>query len=351
MNTPLKVAFFVYPSAFQAQGGGEVQLLKTKEALEALGVKVKLFDTWSDKVENFDILHVFGSVKDCLPMMEVAHRKKVKIALSTICWYSWKSAAGTYGNLKSKGLAMLRHSAKEIAPFLPSRRKRMMQISDILLPNSQSEASQLQRYFGVTPNKIRIIPNGVDESFAHATPACFNAQYPHLKDFVLCVGRIEPRKNQLNMVRSLRNTTIPFVIIGDPVPQYQKYYELCRSEATANISLLGGFPHGSELLKSAYATCKVFLLASWLETPGLAALEAGLAGANIVITGEGATQEYFKEMALYADPGNISNIQNQIRRSLALPKSKQLSDHINSNFSWRNVAEKTLAAYESILTV
>ena len=71
-----KVAFYVYPTAFQSQGGGEVQLMKTKAALEQLGVSVKLFDTWNDKLENFDILHVFGSVKDCLPMMEVAKQKK-----------------------------------------------------------------------------------------------------------------------------------------------------------------------------------------------------------------------------------------------------------------------------------
>lgn len=70
----MKVAFYVYPTAFQNPGGGEVQLLKTKEALEKLGVPIKLFDIWNDRLRDFDILHVFGSVKDALPMMEEAKR-------------------------------------------------------------------------------------------------------------------------------------------------------------------------------------------------------------------------------------------------------------------------------------
>lgn len=343
------VAFFVYPSAFQAQGGGEVQLLKTKQELEALGVEIKLFDTWSDKIENFDVLHVFGSVKDCLPMMEVAHQKKVAIALSTICWYSWKSAWGTYGTINSKVMAVARQAAKEFFPFIPSRRKKMMQISDVLLPNSKSEADQLRRYFGVSEKNIRIVPNGVDESFAHSDPNLFLRQYPDLARCVLCVGRIEPRKNQLNMVRALRGTSIPFAVVGEPVPQYQDYYNLCRKEATSNIQFLGGFPHESGLLKSAYAACKVFLLASWLETPGLAALEAGLAGAQVVITSEGATREYFKDLALYVDPASPHSIRQAVESALRNLPEPKLKNHILETYLWKNVGQQTLDAYKIIL--
>lgn len=345
--SPLKVAFFVYPSAFQAQGGGEVQLMKTKEGLEKLGVQVKLFDTWTDKVQDFDVFHVFGSVKDCLPMMETAHQKKVKIALSTICWYSWKSAWGTYGSFSAKSMALIRQAAKEFLPFLPSRRKRMMQISDILFPNSQTESKQLQSYFQIPAHKIKVIPNGVDTAFASAKPDAFIEKFG-IRDFVLCVGRIEPRKNQLNMVRALKGTSIPFVIVGEPVPQYQSYYELCRKEATANIHFLGGFPHGSELLKSAYAASKVFLLASWLETPGLAALEAALAGASVVITLEGATREYFREHALYADPACPKAIAAQVKRAYGEPRHSKLKALIESEYLWKNVAEQTLLGYQEI---
>ncbi|HRZ39834.1 MAG TPA: glycosyltransferase [Candidatus Omnitrophota bacterium] len=343
----MKVAFYVYPTAFQNPGGGEVQLLKTKEYLEKAGISVRLFDAWQDKLEHFDIFHVFGSVKDCLPMMELARRRGVKIVLSTICWYSWKSAWGTYEDPWNRAKSLARQAAKEFFPFWPSQRKTMIRISDLLLPNSESEARQIQRYFGVAKSKIQIVPNGVDRLFADARPELFRSKYP-FKDFVLCVGRIEPRKNQLNMIRALSQTDIPLVIIGDPVRHYPEYDRACRRTAGKNVHFLGGFPHDSEMLRSAFSACNTFLLASWLETPGLAALEAGLAGAKVVITREGATREYFGKYAQYVAPDNLRDIRETVMKTLKMPADKRFKDHILKNYLWDRVAEKTLQAYRSL---
>jgi len=344
----MKIAFYVYPTAFQNLGGGEVLLLKTKEYLEKRGVSVKLFDIWKDKLSDFDILHVFGSVKDALPMMEEAKLAGIKVVLTTICWYSWRSAWGNYGSIASKALALMRHAAKVWFPFIPSKRKRMMEIADLLIPNSELEARQLYRYFHVPKMKVRVVPNGVDSVFSEANPEAFIAQYG-LKDFVLCVGRIEPRKNQLNLIRAVKGTKIPLVIIGKSVSLYKKYYEACLREAGPHVHFLGGLPHGSELLRSAFAACEVFVLPTWLETPGLAALEAGLAGAKVVITQEGATREYFKDLVEYVSPNDLQDIRTKIEAAVQKPKNDALKRHIQSHYSWESVAEKNLQAYAQVL--
>ncbi len=344
----MKVAFYVYPTAFQNPGGGEVQLLKTKEYLEKAGQPVTLFDPWTHKLRDFDILHTFGSVKDALPMMETAKRAGVKNVLSTICWYNWRSAWETPGPWVARVAALGRHAGKVLLPGIPSARKRMMEISDILMPNSTSEADQLTRFFGVSRDKVRVIPNAVDPSFADAKPDLFIQKYG-LRDFVLCVGRIEPRKNQLGMIRAMNGTGLTFVLIGDPVSTYPDYYQACRTAARPNIHFLGGLPHGSELLKSAYAACNTFLLASWLETPGLAALEAGLAGAKVVITKDGATREYFQELATCVDPSNISDIRSMTLAVFKKAKDTRLQDRIRQNYTWQRTAEKVLVEYQRIL--
>ena len=223
----MKVAFYVYPIAFQSPGGGEILLLKTREYLEKAGQPVTLFDPWRDKLKDFDILHTFGSVKDCLRVMETAKTAGCRNVLSTICWYSWKSAWGTHGSPVSRAAAVARHAAKCFLPFLPSERKRMMQVADRVIPNSQSEAEQLKRFFHVPASKMVTIPNAVDKSFAEASPDMFQKAYG-LKHFVLIVGRIEPRKNQLNVVRALKGTGRTVVFIGEPVLAYKAYYEACR---------------------------------------------------------------------------------------------------------------------------
>ncbi|MDD5226949.1 MAG: glycosyltransferase, partial [Candidatus Omnitrophica bacterium] len=226
----MKVAFYVYPTAFQNPGGGEIQLLKTQQSLRDLGLEVKLFDPWQDKLESFDILHTFGSVKEALPMMEAAKRAGVKNVLSTICWYSWRSAWGNYGPLSTRLLAVLRHAAKVFFPFIPSARKQMMDVADVLMPNSESEAGQLKRFFRIPSKKIAVIPNAADPSFLVARPELFIEKYG-IRDFILCVGRIEPRKNQLGIIRALKNIMTPLVFVGDPLPDYPDYYQLCRNEA------------------------------------------------------------------------------------------------------------------------
>ncbi|MFA5166894.1 MAG: glycosyltransferase [Candidatus Omnitrophota bacterium] len=344
----MKVAFYVYPTAFQNPGGGEIQLLKTKQSLEKLGVTVKLFDTWQDKLENFDILHAFGSVKDALPMMQAAHRVGVKNVLSTICWYNWRSAWASYGSWQRRLAAVGRHAAKVFFPFVSSDRKRMMDVADILMPNSQSEAEQLRRFFLTDPKKIRVIPNAVDPVFLDANPDLFVQKYG-FRDFVLCVGRIEPRKNQLGMIRALNGTKVTFVLVGDPVKNYPEYYQACRKATGSNIHFLGNIPHDSELLRSAYAACDTFLLASWLETPGLAALEAALAGAKIVITQDGAAREYFKDMALYVAPQSIRQIRKKALASQQLPKTGRLKKYIASNYLWESTGARTLAVYKELL--
>ena len=105
----IKAAFFVYPSAFQNKGGGEILLEKIEQYVAKKGVEVKRFDMWRDKLEDFDILHVFGSVKECLPLMEVARTRGVKVVLESIFWSDFRRAFHEEGSTATKIEMVLRH--------------------------------------------------------------------------------------------------------------------------------------------------------------------------------------------------------------------------------------------------
>jgi glycosyltransferase involved in cell wall biosynthesis len=151
------------------------------------------------------------------------------------------------------------------------------------------------------------------------------------------------------MVRALKNEKFPVVFIGSPVSGYEDYFQQCKREAGSNIHFLGGLSPESGLLKSAYAACRVFLLASWLETPGLAALEAALAGAPIVITKEGATREYFGDDAGYVSPNNLDEIRSVTQEYYEQGRKPNLSVRVAENYSWEKTAKQTLEAYQTVL--
>lgn len=344
----MSIYFYVYPSAFQNPGGGEIQLLKTKEFLEKRGLQITLYDQWKDKLKKGDLLHVFGSVKYCHGLMRTAQEVGVKLVLSTISWSDWPSALYTYPDWKQRALNILRHTAKGYFPWAPSMRKSMMELADILMPNSQREADQLNQFFKIPRKKIRVIPNGVDAHYELGNPDLFQKKYG-LKDFFLCVGRIEPRKNQLALIHAHRGMERPLVLIGEAVSRYQDYEKRCRLEAAANVHFLGYMDNDSEFLRSAYAACDTFVLPSWFETPGLAALEAGLAGSKIVITSGGSTREYFGDDVIYANPHKISNIREAMVSAGNQPRGNRLKGRVRQNYLWEKVAEKVAQAYAELL--
>jgi glycosyltransferase involved in cell wall biosynthesis len=94
----------------------------------------------------------------------------------------------------------------------------------------------------------------------------------------------------------------------------------------------------------------VFALPSLLETPGLAALEAGVAGARVVVTPYGGAPEYFGDYALYPEPRSVQAIREAILRAWNASHDPDAQrQHLLSRYSWASVAQETLKAYRQIL--
>jgi glycosyltransferase involved in cell wall biosynthesis len=107
--------------------------------------------------------------------------------------------------------------------------------------------------------------------------------------------------------------------------------------------------HDSDLLASAYAACDTFVLPSLFETPGIAALEAGLSGAKVVITPHGGPREYFGSMADYVNPYDVQDIRRGILKALDRPRNDVLATHIAARFLWKHVAIRTAEVYTAAL--
>ena len=342
----MKVLYTTYPTAFQDPGGGQVQLLKTKEYLEKKQIQIKLFNSSENKITDFDLLHNFSLHSNCEEIVSLAHAKKIPIAVSPIFWPSLKYALKAKTNLKHKiKMAGFNFLIKHSSLLKP---KSILEKSSIAFPNSHIEGDMLVKNFKINKDKIHVVPNGVDEKFSNGKPSLFEDKYK-LENFVLCVGRIEPRKNQLNLIKALSKDNIKLVIIGKPTSEAASYYKECKKHAGKNVYFLGELKYDSSLLISAYAATSVFALPSWYETPGLAALEAGLAGANIVITSKGSTKEYFEDHAWYVNPDDIKDIRNKVIEAFNTKKSKKLYAHVKRNYLWSHVADKTLEGYKKII--
>jgi len=331
-----------------------MQLLKTKEYIEKMhgNYDVKLFDIFHDKLEQFDILHNFSINPDCLALCKMARLKGVKVAVSPVYWTpsnleKQKTLEKRLNQMKNLYENLTRYKLATLQTLKSA--KEFLELSSIILPNSEMEASLISKTFRIRKEKLYTIPNGVDTKFAFAEPGLFVQRYG-LKDFVLFVGRIEARKNVINLLRACKDLNTPVVIVGHESMLEPDYFKLFKSivGSDKNFRYLGFLSPGSPELASAYAAAKVFVLPSWFETPGLSALEAGLAGCNVVITKGGSTTEYFKNLAWYVDPSSTRDIRRKISDALEKPKTTILKQLVQRNYTWETVAEKTLKAYDLI---
>jgi glycosyltransferase involved in cell wall biosynthesis len=344
----MKILFNCNSTAFQSPGGGEVLLLKTKEFLTKERVNVSLFNQWKDKLQDYDILHNFGLSKNCYDLINLASNKISIIITPIYSWPSLRFAIKSGVTLKHKinlSVYALMNNNHFLNKFTVV--KKMLEKASKILPDSKAEANLLIKTYKINKDKFHPVPNGVDEGFYKASKKEFVKKFD-LDDFVLYVGRIESRKNVLTLIKIMNTSNLPLVIIGDNPPQSRGYYDLCKKIAKKNIYFLGKMNHESSLLKSAYAASKVVVLPSWLETPGLSALEGGLAGSNIVITSRGSAHEYFKDSAYYINPFNKNDIKNKILKAFDEEKNKELKEHIRKNFVWDKVAKEVKEMYESV---
>lgn len=332
---------------FQSPGGGENQLVRTARHLEDLGVTVRPFSSWTDRLSDARALHLFGMSREGLELARVAHARGVPVVLSPICWYDPRALAALAESRVAAARDLAGWAFRRGFPRLSGWRRDLLRLSDRVLPNSFAEARQLIRLFAADPARLRVVPNGVEARFAEALPDRFREWYG-AGEFVLYVGRIEPRKNVLGLVKAAGAAGLPLVVMGDAPPGRDAYLLACHAAGSGFTRWHPSVAHDDPRLASAYAASSVVALASWFETPGLSALEGALAGRAVVVTPYGSAREYFGAMVEYARPDRPRALARALERAWREGPDARLAEHVRTRFPWSEVARRTAEVYDEV---
>jgi glycosyltransferase involved in cell wall biosynthesis len=355
---PMKVFLACRPNAFQLVGGDTVQLLRIKERLSRLGFEI----TIAPELEagtRFDIIHLFNLFDLDSTYIQGLKARALGVPVLLTPNY-WDPLLYFYYTSPALGQRVL----KSILPFPwafklyksyknrkskveQARQKELLELATLILPNSKAEKELLKQNFVVAEDKFKVIYNAV-EGDIKAEAQNFIARH-RIKDFILCVGRIEERKNQLNLIKALQGVDIPLVFIGGCPPYQQNYLKACRKAALKLKQVVFLEYLEQQQIFEAMAAAKVHILPSWWENTGLANLEAALCGCNIVSTVNAPVQEYFKDWAWICDPADLSSIRQAVLDAYAQPWTSELKDYILSNFNWETIAGELAKAYQAAL--
>ena len=378
----MKVLIQLRVDAHNKYGGDVLHAEKTAESLRRLGVSVDVPSELQPSLEKYDLVHLFNMdwVRDPYIQALNAKAQNKPIVLSPLHHsfseideferrerYDFRRLINpifrSYASreyLKNIYRAFVELDTRKWAgTFLQWRvglRKQYLELlgmSDLVLPNTHLEEEELLREFKVKVT-TSIVPAGVDTSFAQATPDWFYANYPEISSrvgskFALMVGRIEPRKNQLRVMRSLKETEVPLLLVGKFNWHHPEYIWRIKRELKKNAKIIHieSVPH--DKIGSVFAASTCHILASWFETTGLVNLEAALTGANVVTTSKGFGKEYVKNFADYIEPGDEDSIRQGVLKSMSTPFDEAFRQHILLNYTWNKVGELTEKAYAEVL--
>lgn len=351
-------------------GGDKIFIEELKKRLETLGHQVEISGLLHPNLKPFDIVHCFGLTRVHEAYIQVMHAKNLRkpVVLSPLYedLTEWNKK-GRYGLLsilyKIFKDINTRELIKTYARALKEPRQRetahiqrkigykrqqhlILQKVDYIIPSSRMEKEAVERDIGPV-KQFKIIPYVIDEKYKDAKPDLFLKNY-NKKDFVLSVGRIESKKNQLALIKALRNESPEIVFIGKINPWNKRYVSLFKQAIKKNHILHLDYV-SEKMLMSAYAAAKVHVLPSWFEVAGMASLEAGLAGANVVTTDRGYAKEYFKDYAWYCDPSDIQSIRKATLAAFSSPRRLLLKDRILAKYTWKNVIQSFLRVYKKAL--
>ncbi len=204
-----------------------------------------------------------------------------------------------------------------------------------VLTVSERTKADIVELYAVPPERIVVTPNGVDPAFT-PTPSDTVSQ----GSYVLSVGAIQPRKNQLAALEAAETVGLPFVVVG-PEKDAGLAAELRRRGAT-----LEGYVETARLLEL-YRGAACLVQSSRHEGFGLPAIEAMACGTPVVAVPDPALLEVVGDAAVVVEEASLAD---GIRQALA-DRGRLVAAGLEraGAFTWGATADKTLAVYREIL--
>jgi glycosyltransferase involved in cell wall biosynthesis len=203
----------------------------------------------------------------------------------------------------------------------------------VLTVSKRTKADLLELY-GIPPERIVVTPNGVDPTFHRVGNGLLPGSY------VLSVGAIQARKNQLAALEAADAVGLPLVVVG-PTKDASLADELRRRGAR-----LEGYVD-IEKLAELYRGAACLVQSSRHEGFGLPVVEAMASGTPVVAVPDAALREVAGDAAIFVEESDLAD---GIRRALAERERLSAAGVERARaFTWRATAETTLAVYRELL--
>jgi glycosyltransferase involved in cell wall biosynthesis len=233
--------------------------------------------------------------------------------------------------------------------------------SDKIITGSHNSKNDIINHYNIQADKIEVIPYGISPRFSPEKDAKiaqkalnkFQIKRPN----VLTVGRLNPRKNLITLIKafsSAKNTgTIPhkLVIAGRKDYRTHDITNFIRKNSLNEHIIFPGFIPDKEL-PYIYNQADLFVYPSLYEGVGLPVLEAMKSGVPVITSNNSSLLEIIADAGITVPPLDSEQIARALINLLNNPELRSKYRHKGleraNKLNWEETASHTLAVYEEV---
>ena len=242
--------------------------------------------------------------------------------------------------------------------YLAALTRRSARGADLVIAVSGQTREDVVELCGVRPEKIVVVPNGVDASLRPVRDAdvlqAFRQAHGLPNEFVLFLGTLQPRKNLEGLLRAYARARaeLPLVVAGARGWRESRIFQLVKELDLVDRVRFTGYVRPEDL-PLWYSAATAFVYPSLYEGFGLPVLEAMACGTPVITSATSSLPEVAGDAAILVDPRDTDALARALRELAGSPRLRAELSAAGLEraraFSWERTARETLQAYRQAL--
>jgi glycosyltransferase involved in cell wall biosynthesis len=226
--------------------------------------------------------------------------------------------------------------------------------ADKIIATSEATKADIVKYYQINPEKIEVVYQSCDASFFKQTTAIerkmVREKYRLPNDFLLCVGTIQERKNQMQILEALLRTKVklPLVLVGsgrkykDEVIEFAKQHDL-------ELIIPKQFVKNEDL-PSIYQMAKIFVFPGFYEGFGIPVLEAMASKTQVITSINTSMSEIAPNTKNLVNPISVTDLADKIDLFLEDEDKELIEANYKRALDFTNVkfAKRVLKVYDEV---
>ncbi len=247
--------------------------------------------------------------------------------------------------------------------YLEKTVPRSVQRADYVVADSENTRNDVICLLGVPPERVTVVPGGVDPAFKPVTDPARLAAFRRtlgldpVTPYILFIGVIEPRKNLMGLIeafdilKSRRPLPHKLVVAGRRGWLSDATMERAeRSPYRSEIIFPGFIPEGE--IATLYSAAEAFAFPSHYEGFGLPVLEAMACGTPVVASRASSLPEVVGDAGMQVDPDDSDRLASALELLALNPEMRadfrERGIARAATFTWDAAARVMLDVYRKV---